>query len=818
MNNHRFATILALLAAAILPAPAAAQHAVGSWEVYSNYGIDRADVVDTDKKVYFCGGGSLFHYDKETDETYSYNVGNGLSDVDVKAIYRNYHRDYIAVVYSNGNIDLVYDDGRIVNLSDIKDAQFVTDKTVNFISFDGDDMYVAAGFGLVRYDVARQAVKDSGMFNAAVSGVAVVGSHVVVSMADGLYFIDKAQRVNDFTKFTRFSDLVCTGLAAITDNIIMALRPASNAANTYQIDFDNAALASGNSFYWAVYGANPTIKRCGDWTMVISGASAVVCRPNDNGGLDYKQFNLSSSLYTTNIYFCGTSAGNDLWYVNDNGLGHLTYATDYSATTNSSDYTIDREPSLPLGTSIHGGPIRLTASEIGVYATYNARSRHPDRDDYNKLMKINLISDGFVADITPKPEDYELVNSSSNKQLRTGYDVVVDPEDPSIIYVPTWFEGVWKFQNGKQIGKYDYTNSPVPHTYNWVCTVENLAFDNNNNLWIIHQDWPNGCERVSILPAAKNQANQAEASDWITLDLPDFGSNESKDSQIVHFKHSKNKNLAIITQTFGDCNIVIYDTKGTSAISDDTHWMLNQFTDQDGKTFGPHAVLSVAEDQNGDVWLGTECGVVVVHNLAAMLANRDNTVERIKVARNDGSALADYLLDNQEVSDIAVDAANRKWLGSLNSGAYYVSSDGREILGYYNRDNSMLPSNQVQSVVCAQGGSDIYFGTTNGLAVYHSAVAPAAADFSDVYAYPNPVRPDYSGWITIRGLMDNSLVKIADAAGNVFLQTRSEGGMVMWDGCNAAGERVATGVYYVYASQNQDDASNGAVAKILVVK
>ena len=143
--------------------------------------------------------------------------------------------------------------------------------------------------------------------------------------------------------------------------------------------------------------------------------------------------------------------------------------------------------------------------------------------------------------------------------------------------------------------------------------------------------------------------------------------------------------------------------------------------------------------------------------------------------------------------------------------------DGREIIDNFTRSNSIIPSNEVHSIVCEPNSSDVYFGTTNGVAVYHSTITPAASDFSDVYAYPNPVRPDYTGWITIKGLMDNSLVKIADSAGNVFLQTRSEGGMVMWDGCNGAGERVPTGVYYVYASQNQES-NNGAVTKILVVK
>ena len=102
---------------------------------------------------------------------------------------------------------------------------------------------------------------------------------------------------------------------------------------------------------------------------------------------------------------------------------------------------------------------------------------------------------------------------------------------------------------------------------------------------------------------------------------------------------------------------------------------------------------------------------------------------------------------------------------------------------------------------------------------YNATAAPAAEDYSEVIAYPNPVRPDYSGWITIKGLMNNSLVKIADAAGNVVFQTTSEGGMAIWNGCNLSGERVRTGVYYVFASQSGDGIStSAAVTKILVVK
>ena len=139
------------------------------------------------------------------------------------------------------------------------------------------------------------------------------------------------------------------------------------------------------------------------------------------------------------------------------------------------------------------------------------------------------------------------------------------------------------------------------------------------------------------------------------------------------------------------------------------------------------------------------------------------------------------------------------------------------ILAHYDMQNSPLPSNSIFAISCDPLSNKVYFGTPGGLACFDSDSAPAADSYSDVYAYPNPVRPEYTGWITVKGLMDNSLVKIADIAGNVFFQGRSEGGMISWDGCDASGRRVRSGVYLVLASQGDDNGSSGVATKIMVV-
>lgn len=193
-------------------------------------------------------------------------------------------------------------------------------------------------------------------------------------------------------------------------------------------------------------------------------------------------------------------------------------------------------------------------------------------------------------------------------------------------------------------------------------------------------------------------------------------------------------------------------------------------------------------------------------------------IQRIKVPRNDGTNYADYLIDGENVMCIAVDGLNRKWIGTYNSGAYLVSENGTQILEHFTTENSYLPIDRVHAIACDKNSNAVYFGTTAGLVKYNSDAAPASEDLSNVYAYPNPVRPEYTGWITVAGLMDGTLVKISDSMGNVFYQGTSQGGILTWDGCDASGNRVKTGVYYVFASNSDGQTSSGAVAKILVVK
>jgi hypothetical protein len=186
--------------------------------------------------------------------------------------------------------------------------------------------------------------------------------------------------------------------------------------------------------------------------------------------------------------------------------------------------------------------------------------------------------------------------------------------------------------------------------------------------------------------------------------------------------------------------------------------------------------------------------------------------------------LGDYLLDNEQVNDIKIDGANRLWVATANSGVYllhptedYVESPTYyvETVAHFTTDNSILPSNNVLSIAIQESTGEVFFGTGGGLVSYMSDATPGQDDFQSIYSFPNPVRPDYQGYVTIRGLVENSQVRILDAGGTLIRTIPSMGGTATWDLLNADGQRATSGVYTAIC--NTADGQQHGSTKILVI-
>ena len=258
--------------------------------------------------------------------------------------------------------------------------------------------------------------------------------------------------------------------------------------------------------------------------------------------------------------------------------------------------------------------------------------------------------------------------------------------------------------------------------------------------------------------------------------------------------------------------LILWDDGGQEAKHQGTTtYYRTTWLDQDQKEVAPAAVYCATQDQDNTIWVGTNEGIFTIP--ASVDFRTSNTCERIKIARNDGTNLADYLLGTEQVNTIVVDGANRKWIGTEGSGLYLMSEDGTETIEHFTIDNSPILSNQVLSIAIDPISGLVYIGTGAGLMSYQSDATEPQDNFSSAYAYPNPVRPEYEGVISIAGLMEETTVKITDSAGNVVFETISNGGLATWNGRNGAGKRVANGVYTAFCNSG----SKHEVVKILIM-
>jgi hypothetical protein len=257
----------------------------------------------------------------------------------------------------------------------------------------------------------------------------------------------------------------------------------------------------------------------------------------------------------------------------------------------------------------------------------------------------------------------------------------------------------------------------------------------------------------------------------------------------------------------------VFNDNGTIAYQgDDRAVFVSTFVDQNGKTVSPQFIYSICQMANGEVWVGTESGIFIIPDMEQLL-NRNNQCRRVIIPRNDGTGLGDYLLGEEMINCIIEDAAGRKWIGTENSGLYLVSEDGLETIEHFTQYNSPLISNSISALAIMPKTGELFIGTSVGLLSYQTDASEAQDDMSNLYAYPNPVRPNYQGYISITGLMDNTEVRIVDSGGNLICKTRSNGGLAIWDGKDGYGRRACPGVYTAFCN-----ASGGhSVCKILIM-
>ena len=376
--------------------------------------------------------------------------------------------------------------------------------------------------------------------------------------------------------------------------------------------------------------------------------------------------------------------------------------------------------------------------------------------------------------------------------------VDVDPLDPNHVFAGAK-SGLYEFQNGKFIKHYNSENSLITsfnNTSKNYQLITSVKFDTDGNLWMLNSQSPSNQSLIEYTKDGK----------WVSHHKPELYNLGSLECLMQDSRGL----LWFVNNYHGLPSIYCYQA------STDQLNIYSSFVNEDGITLTPNYVRYVTEDKNHDMWIGTNIGPLLLYKKD--ITSDTPIFTQVKVPRNDGTNYADYLLSGVDISCIAIDGGNRKWFGTNGNGIYVISNDCLTQIYHFTTNNSNLLSNNIESIAINEQTGEVFVGTDKGLCSYMSDAGSPNSEMTkdNVWAYPNPVKPTYTGRITITGLSFDSDVKIVTANGILVNQGRSNGGIYTWDGKDQNGKKVASGIYMVETATS--DGNKGTVCKIAIIK
>lgn len=743
-----------------------------NWTLYPSYHNATYCQVAGDK-VYVLASGALFSYNKSDNEVRTYDKITTLSDIDIAHIRYSNFLNALVVVYSNANIDILYDDESVYNISDFKNKS-LPDKTINNIDIQGSTAYISTSFGIVVLDLENMEFDNTYNLGLDTYCAYLYNGFLYAGTKSGFYCCDTAKNLLDKNNWQQiYKEYVMTSLCELGGKLYCQIKNLGLYTFTYNPKRLYPVIYNEGEAYHTMYRlGNEIIAPAKNKVSVISGDGNVVTYKNSGSNHIVKDGDI--------FWDCKGYNGLVECEVKDRALVQAASAI---------------VPNSPIRNYCEY--MKFTAADKLLVAGGNIN--YFDNVFYNgTLMEYHSDGDKWVN----FPEDTIKKVTGLNYQNICSIDE--NPAESGHYFAGSFGYGVYEFRNGTFVQHYDFENSPlesaVPGNRRYV-RVPTVMFDKDANLWCVNTDVKD------ILKVLKKDGT------WVSLNYKEM---EYMATVVKPYIDSRGWLWVTVIQNQPGLFCAKMNNTPFDTSDDVTKKWLHKFTNQDGVSYDIYQLYDIAEDNGGAIWVGTNVGVFVIDNPERFF--NDGVFKQIKIARNDGTGLADYFMSGVYIKDIEVDGANRKWIGTNSNGIYLVSADGQETIHHFTTENSPLPSDCIESIAINDVTGEVLIGTDKGIASYTSDATVAAdkLEKNNVYAYPNPVRADYSGNISVVGLTHGCSVKIVDAAGYLVNEGVSNGGMYSWNGRNARGEKVASGVYYVLTYDS--DGREGVATKILITR
>ncbi|MDR7209643.1 ABC transporter substrate-binding protein [Flavobacterium piscis] len=736
-----------------------------SWQGYFSYNNIK-DLSANSTDVYAASENALFSKNPATNLIKTITTVDGLSGQTISATYYSDIFKKRIIGYENGLLIVINEtDGSLLKIVDIINKQLPTNlKKINHFMEHEGLVYVSCDFGIVQFNLKTLQFGDT-------------------------YFIGNVGAQINVRQTAFFNGFI---FAATSNGIRKA-----DASNSNLIDYNQWSIV--NSGNWS---SVETL----DSELIAINASGYIHRYNSNMFVGFLQLpQTSTDMRAVNHNLFVTTPNSIYVYNNQMVLNRQISNTQVLNDKLSFTCTIAVGDVIYIGTRENG----LFSSSISTTEFENSTPSGPLR---NSIFSIDaasnqtwLVYGDYNSSYNPYPLDsYGISKYSSSGWLNIPYSevfdaksmtrIIINPKNENQVYASSFFSGLLKIENDVPSVLYNEKNSGL-ETLTFVgpnyidVRINGTAFDKTGNLWITNSLVKNGLKVLRT------------NGQWQSYSMESILDN-AENTSYGNIAVDKNNTKWIAT-----------NRNGVIGFNENSNTFKKMTFGADAGNLPIVDVRTVVVDTKNQLWIGTTKGLRVLSNVGNFQSENQLKANPIIITEDN---LAQELLYEQFITSIAVDGANNKWIGTIDSGVFMVSPNGQETKYHFTINNSPLPSNGINDVKINSVTGEVFIATNKGMISFKGIATEANENLNNVYVYPNPVRPAYSGTVKIAGLLDKATIKITDIEGNLVYETISEGGTIEWDTSAFGKYKVASGVYMIFISAQ--DGGETKVKKVMIIR
>ena len=743
------------------------------WKGYFSFN-DIKDISQSPDKLYAASENAIFSKNLVTNVIQSRNTIDGLSGQTINTIYYSPENKKTLIGYENGLIIVINEiDGKMLNVVDIinKSIPANTKKVNHFTEYE-NIVYVSCDFGIVQFNLKTLQFGDTyfigdGGALIPISQTAVFQGNIYAATVNN--GIRRASITNpNLNDYNQWSTINGGGWVGIT---------AFNASLYASTNYGALQELKGNAFvpFTALAEVAVDFRSTENYLIITTANHVYLFNTSLVKIVDIKKEDI---IEITSGFTCATVIDKTIFLGTlENGL--------WSKNISDSVFE-DNTPNGTLRNNVFG--INAVTNDLwAVYGGYDI--------DYNPYPFYGY-----------SPAEFGISKFNNQGWLTIPYDdiseakaltrILINPSKTSQVYISSYYSGLLKLDNDAFSNLYNSENTGNNGLQSIVgqnpkdVRVNGSAFDKSGNIWVTNS-------LVSKVLKVLRTNGQ-----WQSYDLSSVAQNLGL-FNLGPMTIDKNETKWLTTQNDG---IIGFNDTFNNKI-------INIRSGVDNGNLPINDARVVAIDHRNQMWIGTRKGLRILNNVDSFLTENQLITEPIIIIEDN---LPQELLYEQFISDIVVDGNNNKWIGTTDSGVFLVSPNGQETLYHFTTDNSPMPSNTVNDIDINGLTGEVFIATSKGLISFKGTATEANENLDNVYVYPNPVRPGFSGTVKIRGLLDRANIQITDIQGNLVYETTSEGGTIEWDTMAFGKYKVASGVYMIFISS--DDGAKTKTKKVMIIR